>query len=268
MSNVLHILFGTETGNAEDLANRTLEKAKKLGLETTIENVADISVDKLKEYQKVLIVISTWGDGDPPGEATDFCEAIEEGELTDVSHLQYTVLALGDHDYEDFCGCGRKVDEGLAKAGAQKYMDREELDVDFEDAYEAWADRFFKAIKVGEIVPEASPDKEMEKIAASEPIEAIAPKVTPEITGTPAVCSLGPKRLEVFVRGKDTHLWHKAWDGEKWGSWQDLGGSLASDPACVARAPNRIDCFAKGIDSSLWHKTWDGEKWSDWMKGI
>ena len=190
MSNELTILYGTETGNAEDLANRTLEKAKKLGLQATIENIADISVDKLKEYQQVLIVISTWGDGDPPSEAVDFCEAVEEGQLPELPRLRYTVLALGDRDYEDFCGCGRKVDEGLAKAGAKAYMKREELDVDFEDTYEPWAERFFTALKTTK-----APDKKA--VAPAAPAPVVAADTKPKAPEAKPVASQKGEKIRI-----------------------------------------------------------------------
>lgn len=142
----LLILYGTETGNAEDLAEQTFQRAKDVGIEARIENVFNFPAEKLKEEQRVAIVISTWGEGDPPDEATDFCESLWNDEVTGLDNLEYTICALGDTGYEDFCGCGRKIDEALERNGAKRILDRKECDVDFEEAFEAWANDLFKII--------------------------------------------------------------------------------------------------------------------------
>ncbi len=142
----LLILYGTETGNAEDLAERTYQRAQELGVEARVENVFNFPPENLKEEQRVAIIISTWGEGDPPDEATDFCESLYNDEVTGLDRMEYTICALGDTGYEDFCGCGRKIDEALVRNGATCILERKECDVDFEEAYEEWAEDLFKLI--------------------------------------------------------------------------------------------------------------------------
>ncbi len=142
----LLILYGTETGNAEDLAERTHARAQELGIESRVENVFNFPAENLKDAERVAIVISTWGEGDPPDEATDFCESLWNDEVTGLDNLEYTICALGDTGYDDFCGCGRKIDEALARNGAKNILTRKECDVDFDEAYEEWADELFKLL--------------------------------------------------------------------------------------------------------------------------
>ncbi|HYW25580.1 MAG TPA: glycosyl hydrolase family 18 protein [Terriglobales bacterium] len=79
----------------------------------------------------------------------------------------------------------------------------------------------------------------------------------------PAVASWGTNRLDVFVVGLDSALWHDAWDGTSWSGWQSLGGLVTSAPAAVSWGPNRIDVFVRGgTDSSLWHLAWNGSGWA------
>jgi hypothetical protein len=68
--------------------------------------------------------------------------------------------------------------------------------------------------------------------------------------------------LDVFVRGTDSALWHRWYDGG-WSGWERLGGTLTSAPAAVSWSNGRIDVFAAGTDSALWHKWYDGG-WSNW----
>jgi len=77
--------------------------------------------------------------------------------------------------------------------------------------------------------------------------------------------SWGANRLDLFVIGTDSAIFHKAWDGKAWlpsmKDWENLGGSFVFEPASVAWGPNRLDIFAIGTDSALYHKWWDGKKW-------
>ena len=138
----LTVLFGTMTGNAEDLATQIQEKADELGFQTDLKDLADYAAQDLTELSEVAIVISTWGEGDPPDEAEDFYYAVIDKKVSDLSNLKYTVVALGDSSYDDFCGCGRKLDESLSEQGAIRVFDRVDLDIDFEDGFETWLENY------------------------------------------------------------------------------------------------------------------------------
>ncbi len=76
--------------------------------------------------------------------------------------------------------------------------------------------------------------------------------------------SWGPNRIDLFAVGTDHALWHKWWDGTRWGGWESLGGVLQSDVAAVSWDRNRIDVFGIGTDHALRHKWWDGRRWRGW----
>ena len=84
-------------------------------------------------------------------------------------------------------------------------------------------------------------------------------------TSDPDVASWAAGRLDVFVRGADNALWHRAWSGTTWLAWESLGGGLASGPGAVSAAANRIDVFGRGLDNALWHRAWDGTAWQPWQ---
>ena len=84
------------------------------------------------------------------------------------------------------------------------------------------------------------------------------------LTSGPDAASWGSGRLDLFGRGTDNALWHKAWDGSGWTPWEQLGGHLTSDPTAVSWGPNRIDVFGRGTDNGLWHRAWDGSAWTPW----
>ncbi len=135
----IKILYGTMTGNAEELAEDLAEKLGKIGYATEVRDAGDYDVENLQNERKLAVVISTWGEGEPPDDAEDFCFALYEGKAGELPDLEFAVCALGDTSYDDFCGCGRRVEEAFLKAGASKMIDRVDLDVDFEGGYDEWA---------------------------------------------------------------------------------------------------------------------------------
>jgi hypothetical protein len=90
------------------------------------------------------------------------------------------------------------------------------------------------------------------------------------LSSAPAVSSRGFNQLDVFYRGQNNHLWHRAWngaqrvgDGAQWTGEEDLGGVLTSNPAAVSWGPNRIDTFYRGQNNHLWHRAWNGAQWTN-----
>lgn len=89
-----------------------------------------------------------------------------------------------------------------------------------------------------------------------------------EMAGDVAAVSWAPDRLDIFCRGLAGHLYHKWWEGSRWGpgplrtDWMSLGGIIAGNPACAAWAPGRLDVFARGLDGGIYHQWWDGLTWS------
>jgi hypothetical protein len=84
------------------------------------------------------------------------------------------------------------------------------------------------------------------------------------LSSPPSAVAWGPNRLDIFALGTDQALWHRWWDGSRWGGWESLGGVLSSPPSAVAWGPNRLDIFALGTDEASWHRWWDGSRWGGW----
>ena len=144
----LLILYGTETGNAEALADEAAEKANEMGFTTKISNMLDIELSALKSVVNLLVIVSTWGDGEPPDDALDLFESLDTDSAPLLSQLKYSVLALGDTSYEYFCRAGKDFDARLEKLGATRIFDRKDCDVDFDDDFEEWSEGALKALSV------------------------------------------------------------------------------------------------------------------------
>jgi sulfite reductase (NADPH) flavoprotein alpha-component len=136
----LTILFGTESGNAEALAAQVRKAASKLGFAPKVVDMADFTPAQAAAVENLVIVASTWGEGDPPQRALDFYEALMAGDAPRFEKTRFAVLALGDRAYAQFCEIGRKIDERLAALGGARITDRIECDLDYETPATGWID--------------------------------------------------------------------------------------------------------------------------------
>jgi sulfite reductase (NADPH) flavoprotein alpha-component len=125
----LLVMYGSQTGTAERLAKRLSNDAAKRGFSARVmEMNAFASVDFTKE-PRLIIVTSTWGDGDPPDNAAAFWQHLNSSPSR-LGHLSYSVLA-GDKTYSDFCGAG-KIDACLEQLGRGASITRTDCDTDYE----------------------------------------------------------------------------------------------------------------------------------------
>jgi sulfite reductase (NADPH) flavoprotein alpha-component len=135
----LTVLFGSESGNAESLADQTVKAAAKAGFKAKAVSMGDIKPAKLKGVENLLVLVSTWGEGDPPENAVDFVEAFMGDKAPKLEGTRFSVLGLGDTSYEHFCKMGIDIDARLEALGAKRVFDRKDCDVDFDDDYAAWS---------------------------------------------------------------------------------------------------------------------------------
>lgn len=143
-ANIL-VLFGTESGNSEGLADKTAKAIKKKGSKPTLKNMDELKVSDLKKYDSVLTIVSTWGDGEPPETSEDFYNSFMKEEV-DLSGIKFSVCALGDTSYDKFCQIGKDMDQRFEKLGAERILDRVDCDLDFEEMYEEWSASALKVL--------------------------------------------------------------------------------------------------------------------------
>lgn len=144
----LLIAFGSQSGNAESLAKRLAREATGRGFAARAAGLDSLQPADLVKDRNVLLITSTWGEGDMPDNAASFWDALNQnGSSPKLDGVRYSVLALGDKNYADtFCLAGRKFDERLAELGAARVVDRVDCDVDFEDPAQEWSTRAFSLL--------------------------------------------------------------------------------------------------------------------------
>ena len=134
------VLYGSQTGNGEAVAEALASRARESGFDVKLTSLADYKPANLKRESVVSIVVSTHGEGDPPDDAELFHEFLMASKAPQLSGLRYTVLALGDSSYANFCQTGREFDERLAALGAERLTPLVECDLDYDAAADQWSD--------------------------------------------------------------------------------------------------------------------------------
>lgn len=165
----LTILFGSQTGNAEGVAEQLAVRAAEKGVAAKVVDLADYKPKQLKQAQFLALVTSTQGEGDPPDNALDFHEFLMGKKAPKLDQLRYSVLGLGDSSYQHFCQTGRDFDQRLAELGASRLAERVDCDVDYEDLAEQWIERVLEAVasEAGASQPVASATTAVGSTAAS-----------------------------------------------------------------------------------------------------
>ena len=137
-SKPIDILFGTQTGNSEELANDAGELARMRNLKPRVAELDSVSMEQLAKMDTLLVVVSTYGEGEMPDNAQLFWDALSASTAPRLETLEFAVLALGDTSYEHFCRAGKLVDTRLEQLGATRIASRLDCDVDFEEAAKQW----------------------------------------------------------------------------------------------------------------------------------
>ena len=142
----LAILYGSQTGTTEQLARKLAKEAGQRGYEPRLLEMSAFDKLDLKLEKHLLILTSTWGDGDPPDNALAFWNHLNSDQAPRLDHLEFSVLALGDRNYANFCGAGKKFDSRLELLGAKRIHPCAECDVDYEVPAQAWMAAIWSAL--------------------------------------------------------------------------------------------------------------------------
>jgi len=131
------IAYGSETGNSKKLATDFASKAKKSGINAKLVSLEQYRLTDLPKEKYFFTVISTQGEGEPPGSAKKFYDHIHQNDIK-LSQLKFGVLALGDTSYPLFCKAGEDVDTRLSKLGGERIVPLQKCDTDYEGDSQSW----------------------------------------------------------------------------------------------------------------------------------
>lgn len=133
----VRVVYASQTGFAGQLARQTMQSLQAAGVPARLHGFDTLTFDELRHADRVLFVASTTGDGEPPDMALAFSRVVMQ-QPAQLDGLRYGLLALGDSDYEDYCGFGRQLQRWLQASGARALFDPVEVDSEDEASLRHW----------------------------------------------------------------------------------------------------------------------------------
>ncbi|MBL4966433.1 assimilatory sulfite reductase (NADPH) flavoprotein subunit [Bacillus halotolerans] len=225
ISKEVTVLYGSQTGNAQGLAENAGKQLEERGFQVTVSSMSDFKPNQLKKINNLLIVVSTHGEGEPPDNALSFHEFLHGRRAPKLDDLRFSVLALGDSSYEFFCQTGKEFDQRLEELGGKRISPRVDCDLDYDEPAAEWLESVCEGIS------------EAEGRSAA-PAAAAAPQ-----TGESAYSRTNPFRAEVLEnlnlngRGSNKETRHVELSLEGSGLTYEPGDSLGvypeNDPVLV-----------------------------------
>ena len=141
------ILYGSSTGNTEQLAATLRDYLLSAGLKAELKEVVEVNSELIKEHDLILLGSSTWGEGDLQEDFEDFYDDMENYSFQDK---RFAVFGPGDEDgYPDtFCAAVDLLEEKLSGLEATKIIDGLKIDenADAEELLNNWADRLLDEV--------------------------------------------------------------------------------------------------------------------------
>jgi len=129
--------FASQSGFAEQLAWQSASQLQAAGLPVQVRPLAELGQHELRQTQRALFVVSTFGDGEAPDSARAF-ERKVLGQPWALDNLHYALLALGDRQYPHFCGFARRLQAWLGDRGATSAFSPVEVDSADPAALQQW----------------------------------------------------------------------------------------------------------------------------------
>jgi len=157
----LTILFGSQTGTAEGLAKKMAKEAGRRGFAATVLDMAQTDIARLARERNLLVITSTYGDGEPPDNAKALHAALQAAGDRPLTTVRFSVCSLGDTNYARFCQCGKDLDASLERLGATRVTPRTDCDLDYDAPFTAWLDTALNALSLtvgGALRPDVAPD--------------------------------------------------------------------------------------------------------------
>lgn len=135
----LLVAYASQAGQAERLALQTATALQQAGLAAQARSLQQLAPADLAAFGQVLLVASSFGEGEPPDAARRFARLLDAAPAhAPLSGLRYAVLALGDRSYAQFCAFGHTLDVGLQRWGAQPLFPLIEVDNGDTAALQRW----------------------------------------------------------------------------------------------------------------------------------
>ncbi|EPJ49677.1 MAG: hypothetical protein OFPI_23510 [Osedax symbiont Rs2] len=130
------VSYGSQSGNSQRLAQSLTETAFSTTLHLELVALNHLDPHTIDDDDLLLVITSTFGDGEPPANADDFIEQLQRSQT--LSHFKYAVFGLGDVAYPHFCQFAKTLDAALQQSGAIRAINRVDADTHYQQFFKQW----------------------------------------------------------------------------------------------------------------------------------
>ncbi|MBD2803083.1 NADPH-dependent assimilatory sulfite reductase flavoprotein subunit [Xenorhabdus sp. M] len=141
------LLSASQTGNARRLAEQLRDSLLAANLNVNLVNAGDYKFKQINQESLLIIIASTQGEGEPAEEAVALYKYLHSKKAPSMKETAYAVFALGDSSYEHFCQAGKDFDSRLNELGAQRLLDRVDVDVEYQAQANQWRQQIVDILK-------------------------------------------------------------------------------------------------------------------------
>ncbi len=120
------VVFGSTTGNTEEVANYVVSGLKEAGHEVDLKNVLESNPDELANYELIVLGSSTWNEGQLQDDFVPFYDAMK----VDLSGKKAAVFGCGESIYEHFCTAVDILEAKLEELNAEVVKESFKIDGD------------------------------------------------------------------------------------------------------------------------------------------
>ncbi|MCS3432447.1 bifunctional nitrate reductase/sulfite reductase flavoprotein subunit alpha [Klebsiella sp. BIGb0407] len=144
---VITVLWASQTGNVEAYASECVTQLESDGWEVNVQSMDNCRPEELPPHSPLLLLTSTFGDGDPPDNGLSFWQTLTSDTANSLNANPFSVLAFGDSSYDQFCGFGRKLDARMEALGAPRLVPRVDCEPEYHRHASDWMASVRQALK-------------------------------------------------------------------------------------------------------------------------
>ncbi|MDR6746705.1 cytochrome P450/NADPH-cytochrome P450 reductase [Bacillus pumilus] len=242
----LLVLYGSNLGTAQQIANELAEEGKAKGFDVTTAPLDDYT-RQLPDKGAVFIVTASY-NGHPPDHAKKFVDWVTQDKEQDLTNVTFAVFGCGDRNWAStYQRIPRLIDEALERKGAKRAADLGEGDAggDMDEDKEAFQKTVFKQLAKEFKLTFQEKGKENPKLSVAYTNELVERPVAKTYGAFSAVVLKNEELQSEKSERQTRHIELQLPEGKKYKEGDHIGIVPKNSDALVQRVINRFNLDPK-----------------------